>query len=99
MKFRQACAIESAARTNPDWQIWVTFSSQVGFDRNSSKNSPILMALKSLPNIKWRNVNLWSYTRGTPAENWMRKGELFKSMFLSEHTADLLRLIRFIKWN
>lgn len=59
-----ACAIESAAQSNPDWEVIVLFSAKVGF--NNITRLVIIDQLASYPNINFRHVNIDSYVKGTP---------------------------------
>lgn len=91
---RQSCAIESAAKSNPDWDVFVLFASPRGVYNDSSIPPPILIErLQSYPNIHLRNVNLWTFVKDTPAEEWLNEGRLFRSRFLREHVSDFLRLL------
>lgn len=94
---RQACSIESAARSNPHMQIWTLFTSLVGFDKHV-EHSPIMKALEAYPNINLRNLNIWKYPEGTPAEEWIKQPDLLESRFLFEHIADFLRLVSLYKF-
>lgn len=94
---RQACAIESAAKSNPDSNIWTLFASPVGFE-NQVDHSPILRALETYSNIHFNNLNLWKYSEGTPAEFWVKQSDLLQSSYLFEHTADFLRLLSLYKF-
>lgn len=66
--------------------------------RNSAQNASIIDALMSYPNIVMRNVHLWSYTADTPAANWLMRGALFESKYLTSHTSDLLRYLSMYKF-
>lgn len=92
-QFRQACAIESAAKANSNSDIFVLFVTPVGFGKNGSELPPILQALQSYPNIYFRNLNITKAVANTPAEKWIPSGELFKSKYLSVHMSDFLRLV------
>ncbi|CAG9810445.1 unnamed protein product [Chironomus riparius] len=93
---RQACAIESAALTNPNHNIFVMFASQVGF-RNTSE-LPIIDALLSYPNINLNYLNVTKYAENTPLENWIKTDALFRSKYVAVHTADVLRLLSLFKY-
>lgn len=86
---RQACAIESAAKWNQDRDVFVIFTANVGFPVDIE--SPIIRALKSYPNIHFRNINLATYAANTPMDNWFQTDQLFESKFLISHTSDFLR--------
>ncbi|KAJ6647401.1 Lactosylceramide 4-alpha-galactosyltransferase [Pseudolycoriella hygida] len=95
---RQACAIESAAKLNPNRDIFVLFASPVGFREIDSNLPPNIKALKNYPNIHFRNNNVWKYAEGTPAEKWMQTGTLFESSYLFEHMSDVLRYVTLYKF-
>lgn len=73
------------------------FTANVGFKPNVERSS-ILKALEAYPNIHFRNLNLWKYAEGTPAEHWVKKPDLLESRFLFEHVADFLRLVSLYKF-
>lgn len=95
---RQACAIESAARANPTRDVFVLFTSPVGFRDDSTFSEPLFQALQSYPNIYVRNCDLWNYTRGTPVHDWVETDDLFSSRYIVAHTSDLLRLVTMFKF-
>lgn len=90
---RQACAIESAAKTTPSWDVFLLFASPSGFS-NSTPKSPVIAALETYPNIYMRNVNLWSYAAHTPINKWIYDEDLFYSSYINSHTSDFLRYLR-----
>lgn len=91
---RQACAIESTTKLNPDRDVFVLFASPVGFSNDYSATiSPQIAALMSYPNIYMRNVDLWTFVRGTPFEHFFQSDKLFLSEHLVAHMADFLRLL------
>ncbi|XP_037044794.1 lactosylceramide 4-alpha-galactosyltransferase-like [Bradysia coprophila] len=94
---RQACAIESAARLNPDRHVYVLFASPVGF-RDDSHLPKTIEALKTYPNVHLRNNNLWRYVQDTPLEAWLSDGALFESKYLHEHMSDVLRYVTLYKF-
>lgn len=96
--FRQACAIESAAKMNPEWDVFLLFASPVGFSNGTAPISPIINALKSYPNIHLRNVNLWTYARNTPLADWINAGDLFLSKYMNSHASDFLRYLSLYKF-
>lgn len=98
MHFRQACAIESAAKENPNWDVFVLFASPAGFINDSSPHSPIIRSLESYPNIHMRNVHLWTYAIGTPMEKWLQNDDLFRSQYLNSHISDFLRYLSMYKF-
>ncbi|XP_070505104.1 lactosylceramide 4-alpha-galactosyltransferase-like [Chironomus tepperi] len=93
---RQACAIESTALMNPDHNIFVMFTSQVGL-RNTSR-LPIIDALLSYPNVHMNYLNITKYAENTPLEDWIMTNTLFNSQYLISHTSDVLRFLSLYKY-
>lgn len=93
---RQACAIESAALTNPDHQIFVLFASPVGF-RNITP-LPIIDLILSYENVHLNSLNITQYAEKTPLEEWIKNGDLFRSIFMNAHTSDVLRYLTLWKF-
>jgi lactosylceramide 4-alpha-galactosyltransferase len=82
---RQACAVESSALINPNHEVFLLFTSQVGF-RNRTP-LPIIDALLSYPNVHFNYLNLTEYAEHTPLNKWMKTGELFRSQYVNSHTS------------
>lgn len=57
-----------------------------------------MAALKSYPNIHFRNVNLYDFSVGTIAEKWIKKDLILSSEFHFTHLSDYLRLITLNKF-
>lgn len=72
---RQACSIESAALHNPNFRIFVLFTSHTRLPRDN----PMLNAIRSYKNVYLRQLNMWDYVKDTPIEKWFQKGDLFQS--------------------
>lgn len=92
---RQACAIESAARANPDWKVFPLFVFAKWFNISSD---PFIPSLLQFCNIRMRHVNLDTFAVGSPVEKLFADGALGKSSFIVEHTADVLRLLTLYKY-
>lgn len=97
---RQACAIESTARHNPERDIFVVFASPVGFAGNGSDPfdrrmhvPEIVKRLNAFPNIHLRNANLTTFIAGTPMEALERRGMVYRSTWPPIHLADVMRLL------
>ncbi|XP_055296305.1 lactosylceramide 4-alpha-galactosyltransferase-like [Sitodiplosis mosellana] len=88
---RQACAVESAARRNPNRDIFVLFPAQVGFSELFS--SSIMHSLRLYRNIYFRRVNYQNYGLSTPAETLLQSDRIFQSSFLTETLSDILRFV------
>lgn len=82
---------------NPDHEVFVLFTSQVGF-RNQTP-LPIIDALLSYPNINFNYLNLTEYAEHTPLSKWMKQGELFRSSYVNSHTSDILRYLSLWKYS
>ena len=93
---RQACAIESAAKANPSHQIFVLFASPVGF-RNATP-LPLVELILSYNNVHLNYLNITQYAEKTPLEEWIKKGDLFKSKYINAHTSDVLRYLTLWKY-
>ncbi len=82
------------ARTNPNTNVFVLFASPVGFVKNETE-SRILDAILSYENVHLRNLNLWSYVKDTPLDEFFHTNKLFKSDYLVSHLSDFLRYLRY----
>lgn len=95
--FRQACAIESAARLNPNRDIFVIFASPVGVRLNESLPQ-FYNKLQVYNNVYVRNMNLWRYSFDTPIFDWLRTNKLFESAYLFEHMSDIVRALTLYRY-
>lgn len=82
---------------NPEHEVFVLFTSQVGFRNNSPL--PIVDALISYPNVHFNYLNLTQYAEHTPLNLWMKTGDLFRSAFVNSHTSDILRYLSLWKYS
>jgi lactosylceramide 4-alpha-galactosyltransferase len=82
---------------NPEHQVYVMFTSQVGF-RNTTE-LPIIDALLSYPNVKFYYLNLTKYAQNTPLDKWMATGALWNSQYVNSHTSDILRYLSLWKYS
>lgn len=92
---RQSCAIESAARANPSWKVFVLFVAARGF---SFFNSSDIVSLLPLENVYLRSVNMSVIAYGTPLEELVAAGTLNNASYVVENTSDLLRLLAVYKY-
>ncbi|XP_022220875.2 lactosylceramide 4-alpha-galactosyltransferase-like [Drosophila obscura] len=99
---RQACAIESAALHNPDFQVFVLFADPkyrvTPKGLNSSHQQPFIDVILSYSNVHLRRVNVWRYAAGTPMEEWLRNGDLLRSQHLVSHVSDFLRYLTLFRY-
>lgn len=89
--YRQACAIESAAKMNPSLDVFLLFASPVSFNNDTLQS--FVDVLLTYPNIHLRNVNLWTYSENTPIMDWIQTEKLFQSKYLNSHISDFLRYL------
>lgn len=94
---RQRCAIESAALMNPNRDVYVLFLSPVGFVL-SDADSPVIAALKSYPNVHFRNLDIYQLSKNTPAEGWIKKDRIFLSENFLFHMSYYIRLVIIYKF-
>ncbi|XP_030556653.1 lactosylceramide 4-alpha-galactosyltransferase-like [Drosophila novamexicana] len=97
---RQACAIESAALHNPNFQVFVLFAGPTyrHLSNSSQRQQPIIDAILSYKNVQLRQLNLWRYAAGTPIEEWLKDGRLFRSSYLFSHISDFLRFLTLYRY-
>jgi lactosylceramide 4-alpha-galactosyltransferase len=93
---RQACAIESAAAQNPDWEIFVLYAVDVGY-RNTTP-LPLIDAITTYANVNLKYVNITEYTQDTPLEKWILRRKLFESIYLNSHFSDVMRYLSLFKF-
>lgn len=95
MTYRQACSIESAAKMNPEWDVFVLFATSAN-QYNVSSQPELLIALLEYSNINFRRIDVEKYANNTPIYDWIQKGELYKSNYLVSHLSDYLRFLRLV---
>ncbi|KAH8353247.1 hypothetical protein KR084_009797 [Drosophila pseudotakahashii] len=99
---RQACAIESAALHNPNFQVFVLFAGPTHRistgGRNNSQPQTLVEAILSYGNVHLRRLNLGSYAAGTPMEEWLKDGRLSRSKYLFSHISDFLRYLTLYRY-
>lgn len=69
---RQACAVESALRANPNLDVYLLFTSPGLIRYEGTESDEIIQALQTYPNLRIMRVNFVEYTRGTPLEDLYR---------------------------
>lgn len=86
------------AKANPTRDVFVIYASPVGLPRHEQNWSATIKALKTYPNIHFRNVQLKQLCYSTPLENWIETSTLFESMARYEHTSDVIRSLLVYKF-
>lgn len=87
---RQSCAVESAARMNPDTLVHLLFLSP---SPPSNRTNQMLEQLMSYENVEVRRVRVEDYIRNTPLERWYERGILKTSHWPRSHMSDIMRFL------
>lgn len=102
---RQACAIESAAITNPEMTIYVYMaltplpgSPEVDQGDGLERHCHTMDILAKLPNVQIIHEDLRKHFIGTPLEETLLNGTFDKSKFSFQHMADALRIVLLYKY-
>lgn len=95
---RQACAVESAAYTNPGYDIYLLFTSPGIIKDEGSLSDRILNALQSYKNIKLYHLDYEKYTKDTPLEELYKSGKVESSKYTRSHASDVLRYLTLWKY-
>jgi lactosylceramide 4-alpha-galactosyltransferase len=95
--FAKLFSLSKTAFMNPEHQVYVLYTSQVGF-RNVTE-LPIIDAVLSYPNVKFYYLNLTKYAQNTPMNKWMASGKLWNSQYVNSHTSDILRYLSLWKYS
>ncbi|PNF39914.1 hypothetical protein B7P43_G17240 [Cryptotermes secundus] len=94
---RQACAVESAAKMNPDLEVYLLFTSPIHLGNSTAKNK-VLTQLLSYPNVHIRHLNFERYFMGSPLQEWYKGGALKASRWPRSHASDALRFLTLWKY-
>lgn len=101
LSLRQCCAVESAARHNPDRPIQLFMRSPatcISDNSPSSLHSPSwLKVLSRYSNVAAVLLNEERYFAGTPLEDWYSKGVWRTSRFQIGHLSDYIRILSLYK--
>jgi hypothetical protein len=102
LNFQQCCAVESAAKHNPDRPVQVFLRPLVNYGcsiRPSPlfQSPPWLDVLSRYPNVDVILVNEDRYFAGTPLQDWYEKGEWLKSQHEVAHLSDYIRILSLYK--
>ncbi|KZC04750.1 PREDICTED: lactosylceramide 4-alpha-galactosyltransferase-like [Dufourea novaeangliae] len=95
LKARQACAVESAAKMNPNMNVYLFFVSPSGI---SNQSREMFNQLQTYPNIRIRRIYPEEYVRKTPLELWYKSGVLRRSLWPRSHMSDILRYLTLWKY-
>ncbi|XP_034100892.1 lactosylceramide 4-alpha-galactosyltransferase-like [Drosophila nasuta] len=89
-----ACGIESAALHHPTHDVYVL----VACPTFRPQADPMIDAMLSYKNVKFRYVNLWRFAEGTIIEEWLKTEALFQSKYLMNNMSNLLRLLALYRY-
>lgn len=93
---RQACAVESAARMNPNRAVYLFYLSPSELSPKSETFYHLLIRYK---NIKIRRILVKDYFANTPLEQWYKSGTLeTTSKWPTSHMSDVLRYLTLWKF-
>ncbi|XP_026669984.1 lactosylceramide 4-alpha-galactosyltransferase-like [Ceratina calcarata] len=95
LKSRQGCAVESAARMNPNMTVYLLLVSRSKVPNQSTK---FFDQLESYPNVRIRCVYLDKYMENTPLEKWYKRGVWKESQWPISHMSDVLRYLTLWKY-
>jgi lactosylceramide 4-alpha-galactosyltransferase len=93
---RQACAIESAAKMNPDASVYVLFTCPMNGGMTAS--APYVKELFRYPNVKIWELAVPAFLEGTSLRDWDFKGHLEQSKWPVEHSSYVLRYVSLLKY-
>jgi hypothetical protein len=93
---RQACAVASAANTNPDTMIYLLHTCSIV---GSLGDSPeFVKHMLSCGNVRIWKLVISDYIKGTPLETWDVMGKILSSRWPLSHASDILRFITLWKY-
>ena len=94
LTLRQSCAVESAAKENPERPIQIIMQTDIS---SINTRGTWLNVLWNYQNVVIILINETEYFRNTPLEDWYRKGEWRQSPHKVEHFADYIRMLSSLK--
>lgn len=88
---RQACAVESAARMNPDHDVYLLYASPGTYKMEDTESDRFLMELLKYRNVRIHHIDMERYFSKTPVETLWKQQQMKQSQFAQAHTSDVLR--------
>ncbi|CAG9830874.1 unnamed protein product [Diabrotica balteata] len=95
---RQACAVESVAKLNPNMEVYLLYTSPMDFKFEGDESDRFLKVLLSYPNVKILHLDYENYTRESPVEDLYRSGKIESSRHVVAHASDVLRYLTLWKY-
>ena len=88
---RQVCAIESAAKMNPDYKVYLLYSCPIhGILEDSNE---YVQTIFTYPNVYLWKVEIKRHFSKTPLGKWSFNAAIMSSVWPKEHASDVLRLL------
>ncbi|XP_047024358.1 lactosylceramide 4-alpha-galactosyltransferase-like [Helicoverpa zea] len=91
---RQACAVESAARANPDWEVYLLFNAPVS---DAMLKKSCLVKLLQYSNVRLARIHAASFSKESAVQQIVRS-KLPHSRYPVEHSADIMRMLTLHRW-
>ena len=93
---RQVCAVESAAKMNPDYKVYVLYTCPIyGTLQDSSE---YVQTLFTYPNVHLWKLDIKRHFSKTPLEKWDFQAAIKSSLWPKEHSSDVLRILTLWKY-
>jgi hypothetical protein len=93
---REACAVASAANTNPDTKVYLLYTCTI---RGTLCDSPeYVKQMLSHPNVRIWKLVVADFIKGTPLENWEFMEKINSSSWPVVHASDILRITALWKY-
>ncbi|KAF7285296.1 hypothetical protein GWI33_011425 [Rhynchophorus ferrugineus] len=90
---RQACAVESGARANPNSDVYLLYASPGHIKEDGSESDRLLQVLKSYQNVHIFHINVLNLIKDSPVEKLWKTGKIEQSLYPLVHTSDIFRLL------
>lgn len=94
LNLRQGCAVESAAKLNPNLKIFVLFVAPSFLNYKSD----VINNLLKYKNVNLRYINFLKYSFKTPIQDFVMSNTIFTSQWPVSHSSDLLRFLTLWKF-
>ena len=93
---RQVCAIESAAKMNPNYKVYLLYSCPVHGRLEDS--SEYVQTIFTYPNVHLWRLETKTHFSNTPLETWNFKAAIMNSLWPKEHASDVVRFLTLWKY-
>ena len=93
---RQVCAIESAAKLNPTYKVYLLYSCPI--QGRLEDSSECVQTIFAYPNVYLWKMETKRHFSNTPLENWNFKAAIMDSLWPREHSSDVLRYLTLWKY-